>query len=391
MVDFNRLWASAPGALNEEPVPGKVEQGWDKVQPPKARWQNWFMGQVSTALQWLQRRGVMDWSSVVPYELGTIVNYSGVFYRALVANTNLQPDVNPAEWRVVPYGSGDVFSSQLVDNDTSTSTILAPTANALRLLSNAAVKTAELVTNLTTNDDNLALAASQGVALKALIDAIDTGDAIVVRTVGIGGDFDDFHDYIAFLVANPGRRHDCTILSTVDWDNFVLIGNPPVIRDCRVNIHLNGQQINVNCSTLSASFNQTFVRTQDCGWFMDGPGTFNVIHDAGRTAYIWEMADQCTGVQTFNTVDVQMDCDGDPGGAGADDVTVFAYNRFVGSGVGWAQIINCAVDTVFNEQSDMGAANIFMVPLDDATRTIYQGTSSPGNDWTVNGNGLTDG
>lgn len=63
---------------------------------------------------------VQVWSSVTTYSIGDVVQYTpstfttfeqtGEFYQAIEGSTNLQPDLNPNEWEVIPHTDPDYYT-----------------------------------------------------------------------------------------------------------------------------------------------------------------------------------------------------------------------------------------------------------------------------------------
>lgn len=101
MVAFNRRFASSGSADIEEPDVNEVENGHGTVVPPKNTWENWWKNRLDSALQQIQRNGVLDWDSTVPYIAGAVVRYSGNYYLARTTNTNDQPNITPSSWKAI--------------------------------------------------------------------------------------------------------------------------------------------------------------------------------------------------------------------------------------------------------------------------------------------------
>lgn len=71
----------------EPSAPEKVS-GWAVNQRPPRQFMNWLFYNIDLWIKYFNTIGVTEWDTTTTYQLGTIVNVSGVLYRSL-ANANL--------------------------------------------------------------------------------------------------------------------------------------------------------------------------------------------------------------------------------------------------------------------------------------------------------------
>lgn len=114
---FNTRWAQGvetEDSLFTFKVPGDVRlaSGWeggpDKDAPPAGQ-ENWWHNRVDSALQGVERNGVMDWHPLTPYGLGAPTYGSdGNYYESLsAANTGNDPTLTTGFWR---YAGSSFFT-----------------------------------------------------------------------------------------------------------------------------------------------------------------------------------------------------------------------------------------------------------------------------------------
>lgn len=108
---FNTRWAQGvetESSLNSFQAPGdvRVSTGWeggqDKDAPPAGQ-ENWWHNRVDSALQGVERNGVMSWHAQAVYGLGApSYGSDGNFYESLVpTNTGNDPVTTTGFWRFV--------------------------------------------------------------------------------------------------------------------------------------------------------------------------------------------------------------------------------------------------------------------------------------------------
>jgi microcystin-dependent protein len=108
---FNTRWAQGVETednLNSFKLPGdvRISTGWeggqDKDAPPAGQ-ENWWHNRVDTALQDIERQGVMTWHAQAIYGLGApCYATDGYYYESLTtANTNNNPLTSPLYWRQI--------------------------------------------------------------------------------------------------------------------------------------------------------------------------------------------------------------------------------------------------------------------------------------------------
>ncbi|WP_223535265.1 tail fiber protein [Pseudomonas sp. GL-B-16] len=115
---FNTRWAQGvetEDSLNSFKAPGDVrlgtgwEGGQDKDAPPAGH-ENWWHNRVDSALQGVERHGVMDWHPQAQYGLGApTYGNDGNYYESLVAgNVGNDPTLTSGFWR---YAGSAFFSA----------------------------------------------------------------------------------------------------------------------------------------------------------------------------------------------------------------------------------------------------------------------------------------
>lgn len=120
---FNEVWANAPtdpgnDASFKEPRASIFDTGWEggaDKDAPKAGEQNWWQNRADSALQDVERYGVMTWDTDAIYAAGAPVKASDGNYYESLGNTNTgnNPATTTGFWRligtslysVIPVGS----------------------------------------------------------------------------------------------------------------------------------------------------------------------------------------------------------------------------------------------------------------------------------------------
>ncbi|MGN2380326.1 phage tail protein [Pseudomonas juntendi] len=118
---FNRRWAEnvegqSSSAAFQEPPEVRIVTGWeggqDKDAPPAGQ-ENWWHNRVDSALQDLERRGVMVYHPLAVYSLGApcYTAEDGLFYESIAsANTGNAPASSPTFWRLIGASLYSSFS-----------------------------------------------------------------------------------------------------------------------------------------------------------------------------------------------------------------------------------------------------------------------------------------
>lgn len=117
---FNQRWAEGVETQdnpNTFEVPGtvRVDSGWEGGQDkdaPRAGQENWWHNRVDSALQDLERRGVMVYHPQAIYSIGApCYTPDGLYYESL-ANNNVgnAPDISPSYWRLIGTSLYSSFS-----------------------------------------------------------------------------------------------------------------------------------------------------------------------------------------------------------------------------------------------------------------------------------------
>lgn len=108
---FNQRWAQSVETENspntfKDPGSVRIGTGWeggsDKDAPPAGE-ENWWHNRVDSALQGIERTGVMSWSAGAIYAIGApTYGADGNFYESLVANNSgNNPTSSSGYWRYV--------------------------------------------------------------------------------------------------------------------------------------------------------------------------------------------------------------------------------------------------------------------------------------------------
>lgn len=115
---FNSVWASAGTKLT--PDNSKISLGW-VVEIPPHEYENWIQNRQDAMLAHLNQLGIPLWDSTVEYQAGKSYVQgvtSGVVYRALTTNTNINPEIDISNnWAVAFEASGNALlkSQNLAD------------------------------------------------------------------------------------------------------------------------------------------------------------------------------------------------------------------------------------------------------------------------------------
>lgn len=107
---FNTRWAQGVESQNnpnsyQAPSNARIDSGWeggqDKDAPPAGQ-ENWWHNRVDSALQGVERRGVMDWHSEAVYGIGAPCYASdGNYYESLAeSNVGNDPALTNGFWRL---------------------------------------------------------------------------------------------------------------------------------------------------------------------------------------------------------------------------------------------------------------------------------------------------
>lgn len=118
---FNRRWAEnvegqSSSTAFQEPPEVRIVTGWeggqDKDAPPAGQ-ENWWHNRVDSALQDLERRGVMAYHPQAVYSSGApcYTPEDGLFYESIAnANTGNAPASSPTFWRLIGTSLYSSFS-----------------------------------------------------------------------------------------------------------------------------------------------------------------------------------------------------------------------------------------------------------------------------------------
>ena len=115
---FNNVWASSGTKLMPETT--KILQGW-VVEIPPYEFDNWIQNRQDALLAHINQVGVPMWDSTVEYQAGKSYiqgTTSGVIYRAVTTNTNVNPELDiQGNWIVAFQASGQALlkSQNLAD------------------------------------------------------------------------------------------------------------------------------------------------------------------------------------------------------------------------------------------------------------------------------------
>lgn len=95
------VWAE--GGNIEIPSSEKVEEGW-VVEKPLNEQMNWLQNRQDKMLQYLNQRGVSEWDARTEYPIHAYVSRAGTLYQALSQNTDRDPTLNQAIWKIAFVG-----------------------------------------------------------------------------------------------------------------------------------------------------------------------------------------------------------------------------------------------------------------------------------------------
>ena len=115
---FNSVWASSGSKL--APDSSKISQGWI-VEIPPHEFENWSANRQDALLAHLNQVGIPMWDATVEYQAGKSYiqgTTSGVIYRAVTTNTNVNPELDiQGNWTVAFQASGQALlkSQNLAD------------------------------------------------------------------------------------------------------------------------------------------------------------------------------------------------------------------------------------------------------------------------------------
>lgn len=115
---FNNVWAATGTKLT--PSNAKISQGW-VVEIPPYEYDNWIQGRQDQLLAHLNQVGIPMWDQTVEYQAGKSYVQgatSGVVYRAVTTNTNVNPELDiQGNWSVAFEAQGTALlkSQNLAD------------------------------------------------------------------------------------------------------------------------------------------------------------------------------------------------------------------------------------------------------------------------------------
>ncbi|QFP93504.1 tail fiber protein [Edwardsiella phage vB_EtaM_ET-ABTNL-9] len=95
------VWAE--GGNIEIPSSEKVEEGW-VVEKPLNEQMNWLQNRQDKMLQYLNQRGIPEWDSRTEYPIDAYVSRAGTLYQALSQNTDRDPTLHQAIWKIAFVG-----------------------------------------------------------------------------------------------------------------------------------------------------------------------------------------------------------------------------------------------------------------------------------------------
>ena len=115
---FNNVWAN--GGTKLSPDVSKISVGW-VVEIPPYEFDNWIQNRQDALLAHINQVGVPMWDPTVEYQAGKSYiqgTTSGVIYRAVTTNTNINPELDiQGNWVVAFQASGQALlkSQNLAD------------------------------------------------------------------------------------------------------------------------------------------------------------------------------------------------------------------------------------------------------------------------------------
>mgnify|MGYP003584187381 CR=1 FL=1 len=95
------IWAE--GGNVENPSSEKIEEGW-VIEKPLNEYMNWVQNRQDKMLQYLNQRGVSEWDARTEYPIHAYVARAGTLYQALSQNTDRDPTLNQAIWKIAFVG-----------------------------------------------------------------------------------------------------------------------------------------------------------------------------------------------------------------------------------------------------------------------------------------------
>lgn len=95
------IWAE--GGNVENPSSEKIEEGW-VIEKPLNEYMNWVQNRQDKMLQYLNQRGVAEWDARTEYPIHAYVSRAGTLYQALSQNTDRDPTLNQAIWKIAFVG-----------------------------------------------------------------------------------------------------------------------------------------------------------------------------------------------------------------------------------------------------------------------------------------------
>lgn len=95
------IWAE--GGNVENPSSEKIEEGW-VVEKPLNEYMNWVQNRQDKMLQYFNQRGVAEWDSRTEYPIHAYVSRAGTLYQALSQNTDRDPTLYQAIWKIAFVG-----------------------------------------------------------------------------------------------------------------------------------------------------------------------------------------------------------------------------------------------------------------------------------------------
>jgi hypothetical protein len=90
------IWAATGTVV--QPDNTKISVGWLIGEKPPHEYMNWWMLLVTQRLNHLLQSGINEWSADTTFGAQDYTKHNGVLYRALVSNTNNEPNESPTQW-----------------------------------------------------------------------------------------------------------------------------------------------------------------------------------------------------------------------------------------------------------------------------------------------------
>lgn len=105
------VWAESGDKT--QPSNSEIQVGWPLTNIPPSRQRfNWFFNFVGNAVRYFLQFGVSEWASDESYPIGARVQYAGLTYVALQANSAQQPDISPNQWERWGFTSSQINTLQ---------------------------------------------------------------------------------------------------------------------------------------------------------------------------------------------------------------------------------------------------------------------------------------